>query len=429
MIGLQWGDEGKGKIIDNLSEYFDIVTRFQGGSNAGHTVVVGTQTFKFRVLPSGMLRGRMGVIGNGVVIDPDTLVKEIDTLQAAGVDVRLLVSERAHVTTPFHVYLDGAQEESRGEMMVGTTRRGIGPTYADKAARIGIRVCDFRSETLVTRWRHIHERAETRAPVDRAALFDESTTSSSLEKYRHLMSRLEKYIGDCGKFLCSAIESGQRVLFEGAQGTLLDIDHGTYPYVTSSNCVAGAASTGTGVPPSMLDTVLGVCKAYSTRVGAGPFPTELRDQIGLLIQQRGGEVGTVTGRVRRCGWLDIVALRYATRLNGASILAVTKADVLADIDPVRVCVAYELDGTEIQDVPADAQFYSQVRPVYEELPGWSLPSGHTWRDLAAHEYDELPSNLREYLSFIERQLRAKTGLVSLGPDRADTCIRADVLKI
>ncbi len=430
VVGLQWGDEGKGKVIDYLSEHFDIVVRFQGGSNAGHTVVVGDQTYKFRVLPSGMIRGKIGVIGNGVVIDPEVIIREIDALQASGHAVRLIVSDRAHITTPFHIQLDSIQEDSRGDMQVGTTRRGIGPTYSDKASRVGVRVCDFKSEILTVRWKGMQENAETRIrAVGKQTSPTDSETGSSLVRYQQLMDQLSQYVGDCGDFLCSAIESGERVLFEGAQGTLLDIDHGTYPYVTSSNCVAAAASTGTGVPITLLDTVLGVGKAYSTRVGAGPFPTELKDQTGIMIQQRGGEIGTVTGRPRRCGWLDLVALRYATRLNGASILAITKLDVLTDIDPLRVCIAYEMNGTEIRNVPADAHAYSQVVPVYEELPGWVLPPGQTWRELASKGYDNLPSNLREYLSFIERETRARTALISLGPDRAETCIIERVLGI
>ena len=413
VVGLQWGDEGKGKIVDVLSESFDIVVRFQGGSNAGHTVIVGDTTHKFRIMPTGAVRGKSVVIGNGVVVDPNILLQEIESLKNTGVNVDLLISDRAHLITPYQIQIDGLSEAAKGDKKVGTTKRGIGPTYSDKISRIGVRFCDFLKsgdeqwgllESIsVSRIEKVHE-SKVEDPSPKQSFY------STVEK-------LIPYVGDSGEYLDTAMNSGKRVLFEGAQGTLLDIDHGTYPFVTSSNCVSAAASTGTGVSFSRLDSVLGICKAYLTRVGAGPFPTELDDETGQKIRERGKEYGTVTGRPRRCGWLDLVALSYAIRINGSQYLAITKTDVLTGIDRLKVCVAYEIDGAETRTLPASAKELSKVIPIYEELEGWSedipTPSSLT-------SFDALPGPMKKYLEFIEKYTGSEVALVSVGPDRADT---------
>ncbi len=416
VIGLQWGDEGKGKIIDVLSEKFDIVARFQGGSNAGHTIKIGEVTHKFRLLPSGAVRGRKVVIGNGVVVDPIVLNNEIEELKKQGIDVNILISERAQVITPFHVMLDGLQEKFKGRSKVGTTRRGIGPAYSDKITRVGLRICDLldRDENLI----EFFERFQT-ARIEK--LYQSHVSNADLENIIRILNDLRPNIGDCGRYLYDALKKGKRILFEGAQGTLLDIDHGTYPYVTSSNCISAAASTGTGIPPFAIRDVIGVFKAYLTRVGEGPFPTEISGPVGERIQTHGREFGTVTGRSRRCGWLDLVALKYAIRLNGAKYLALTKLDVLTGINPLRVCVKYRLDGTNTDNIPAFAQDMSRVKPVYKELPGWEKPA-KSWEILASEGIQSLPEEMRRYIEFIEKETDCMISIISLGPDRDETMI-------
>jgi adenylosuccinate synthase len=413
VVGLQWGDEGKGKIVDVLSERFDIVVRFQGGSNAGHTVVIGDVTHKFRIIPTGAVRGKSVVIGNGVVVDPKVLLQEIVSLKNAGVDVDLLISNRAHLITPYQIQIDGLREAAKGDKKVGTTKRGIGPTYSDKISRIGIRFCDF-IESEGEQWSLLESMSKSRIEK----VHDSKVEGHALKQsFTESVEKLLPHVGDSGEYLETAMKSGKRVLFEGAQGTLLDIDHGTYPFVTSSNCVSAAASTGTGVSFSRLDSVLGICKAYLTRVGTGPFPTELDDEIGQKMRERGKEFGTVTGRPRRCGWLDLVALNYAIRINGSQYLAITKADVLTGIDPLKVCVAYEVDGTKTKTYPASAQVLSKVIPIYEELEGWSeeIPPSSSLTG-----FDVLPAPLKKYIDFIEKSTGSKVAVVSVGPDRADT---------
>lgn len=415
VIGLQWGDEGKGKVIDVLSENFDIVVRFQGGSNAGHTVIVGDETHKFRIIPTGAIRGKRVVIGNGVVVDPVVLLQEIETLKTAGVKIDLLVSDRAHLITPYQIQIDGLQESAKGSKKVGTTKQGIGPSYSDKVSRIGVRFCDF-VETINEQWDLLESTSKSRIEkVHESTIDDPSSTSK--KSFSSIVQNLLPYVGDSGEYLETELNSGKRVLFEGAQGALLDIDHGTYPYVTSSNCVSAAASTGTGVSFSHLGSALGICKAYLTRVGTGPFPTELEDDIGLRMRDRGNEYGTVTGRPRRCGWLDLVALKYAIRLNGCEYLAITKADVLTGIDPLKVCVAYDINGTESKIFPASAKVLSEAVPIYEEMEGWS-------EEIQIHSdlkgLKSLPDQLQKYISLIERSTGSEVALVSVGPDRADT---------
>ena len=416
VVGLQWGDEGKGKIVDVLSENFDIVTRFQGGSNAGHTVIIGSDVFKFRLMPTGAVRGKKVVIGNGVVIDPFILVHELEQLTSAGLDIDLLVSDRAHFITPYHIRIDGLQEKAKGDQKIGTTKRGIGPTYSDKISRVGVRASDLLNSINSSQWKVLEETSISRIQELHQSEVGE-IAQKSLDDYTKVLKQVEPLVGDTSEFLNSAIDSGQRVLFEGAQGTLLDIDHGTYPFVTSSNCVSAGAATGTGVAPTKIGSILGITKAYLTRVGSGPFPTELDDATGEILRTRGAEFGTVTGRPRRCGWLDLVALKYAVRVNGAEFLAVTKIDVLTGLESLKVCVGYEIDGAELKTIPASSSTYSNVIPIYEELDGWSeQPEISDGSDA----YSSIPDAMMDYLHKIETWTGSKVAILSLGPDRADT---------
>jgi adenylosuccinate synthase len=418
VVGLQWGDEGKGKIVDVLSEDFDIVARFQGGSNAGHTVKIGDGLFKFRLMPTGAVRGKISVIGNGVVVDPIVLCSEIEQLRIAGLNIDLILSDRAHLITPYQILIDELQEIERGNLKVGTTKRGIGPTYADKVSRTGLRAIDIFNFQDSAEWRILEELSESK--INR--LYNHTTdvaTRNQLSEFKEAIMKIKPFVSNCSEFLISSIESGKRVLFEGAQGTLLDIDHGTYPFVTSSNCVSAAASIGTGVPPSKIGTILGVTKAYLTRVGTGPFPTELDDHTGQRIRDRGAEYGTVTGRPRRCGWLDLVALRYSARLNGIEYLAVTKADVLTGMNTLKLCIAYDIDGSEVTTVPANSSTYSIAEPIYEEVEGWSdLPNNIRDPDI----YSKLPDAMHAFIKKIESWTKSKVAILSLGPDRAETVI-------
>ncbi|MHA1577490.1 MAG: adenylosuccinate synthase [Candidatus Thorarchaeota archaeon] len=421
IVGLQWGDEGKGKLVDYLSEVFDVVARFQGGSNAGHTVIIGDTVHKFRIMPTGAIRGKKVVIGNGVVLDPEILLSEMEHLREAGIGIDLLLSDRAHLITPYHIEIDGLQESAKGKLKVGTTKRGIGPTYADKISRIGVRVCDFINNSGLELWNQLEDISRSRIEGVYKAEVRTSKTSS-FSDYSKLLKKLSPFVGDCGEFLSQQLDLGKSVLFEGAQGSLLDIDHGTYPYVTSSNCVSAAAATGTGVSPQRINDVLGICKAYLTRVGTGPFPTELFNETGSIIRQRGGEFGTVTGRPRRCGWLDLVALRYAVRLNGAQHLAVTKLDVLSGIKTIKVCIGYKIDGEEVATLPASSDTYSKVEPVYEEIKGWNAPPENNWNEVVSQGFEALPVELLNYLKIIENYTSAKVAIASVGPDRTETLI-------
>ncbi|TFG34926.1 adenylosuccinate synthase [Candidatus Thorarchaeota archaeon] len=423
VVGLQWGDEGKGKIVDVLSENFDIVARFQGGSNAGHTVKIGTEIFKFRLMPTGAVRGKKAIIGNGVVVDPFVLIDEIESLSSAGLKIDVMISNRAHIITPYHILLDTLQEKVKGKHNVGTTKRGIGPTYSDKTSRIGIRASDIQAISKSTQWRLLEETSKHQIEALYQKEIDKETMSA-LAAFPQVIEKIAQYVTDTDEYLNNAIDEGKRILFEGAQGTLLDIDHGTYPFVTSSNCVSAAASTGTGVSPFHLDSVLGISKAYMTRVGTGPFPTELNDEVGHLMRNRGVEYGTVTGRPRRCGWLDLVALRYAVRMNGAKYLAITKADVLTGIDPLKVCTAYEIEGAEVKSVPASSDQYMKAIPVYEEVPGWESLQQNNKIQL---EFDQLPDAMRSYFEYIEKWTKAQVALVSIGPDRKETILVPGVL--
>lgn len=419
VVGAQWGDEGKGKVVDFLSERADMVVRYQGGANAGHTVVVDGREFRLHLIPSGLLRGKTSVIGNGVVVDPAQLLREMSTLEAQGFDVSpLYVSDEAHLILPYHRLLDQAEEERRGDRRLGTTGRGIGPAYRDKSARHGVRVGDLldpavfaeRLRDLLEHANHVLERVYSREAVDVAAV---------VEEYLAHGERLRPHVRDTALLVNEAIDRGERVLFEGAQGTLLDLDHGTYPYVTSSHPVAGGACIGAGVGPTRISRVLAVVKAYSTRVGDGPFPTEEFGPVGDLLRIRGHEYGTTTGRPRRCGWLDLPAIRYAVQVSGVTGLALTKLDTLTGIDPIRVAVGYELDGERVEEWPRHSHLLARCRPVYVELAGWH-------EDISgACRVEDLPRQARAFLDLIEGGAGVPLDLVSVGPDRCQTIVRAE----
>ncbi len=413
IVGAQWGDEGKGKVVDLLAEQSDAVIRFQGGNNAGHTIVRDGETFKFHLIPSGILYpGKPCVIGNGVVVDPKVLIGEIDGLRRQGIDLSgLRVSANAHVIMPYHLLLDHAGEARLGEREIGTTKRGIGPCYADKASRLGIRMQDLLDEKILRQ--KIAAAMEPKAPLLRDFVKDPSLDLHQMtEDYRGFGDRLASYIADTPPIAWNALERDRLVVFEGAQGTLLDIDHGTYPFVTSSNPVAGAACVGAGVGPKSIDEVWGISKAYCTRVGAGPFPSELHDEMGDRLREAGHEFGTTTGRARRCGWLDLVALRYAVRVNGLTGLVLTKLDVLTGIDPLPVATSYSgPEGASFDEFPYHQSVLHHVRGETVELPGWH-------EDITgARTIDELPENARAYIDFIEEQLGVPVVTVGVGPGR------------
>jgi adenylosuccinate synthase len=418
-VGVQWGDEGKGKVVDILAEHADIVVRYQGGSNAGHTLVVGDEKTVLHQVPSGVLHpGKVCVIGNGVVVDPAALIEEIDALRARGYleDESLLkISDRAHLIMPYHRAIDMARERLRGEGRIGTTGRGIGPTYEDKMARIGLRFAELVDERLFAE--ALRATIEEKNTYLRTILGEQALDYGHIvEQYAHLRERLAPHVIDASLYLERALAAGRRVLFEGAQGTMLDVDHGTYPYVTSSNTISAAACTGGGIAPNRIVCVVGITKAYTTRVGSGPFPTELLDDLGQKLQHDGEEFGATTGRPRRCGWFDAVVARHAVRLNGLNGLAVTKLDVLTGFKTLRVCVAYEFEGKRIEEVPASLAVCNGVRPLYEEFPGWDEPLAK------ARALDDLPTAARRYLTALEELTATPIFMVSVGARRQDTII-------
>lgn len=419
VVGVQWGDEGKGKVVDLLAREADIIARFQGGSNAGHTLVVGGKKTIVRLIPSGVLHaGKICVIGNGMVIDPKTLVEEIDTLQQQDclTDPQLLkISETAHLILPYHKAIDLAREKLRGAGKIGTTGRGIGPSYEDKMARVGIRFIDLLDEPIF--------QAKLRRNLDEknsylGAILKEQGLSFQpiFDDYCRLRDRLAPHVTNASRYLHDAITMDKKILFEGAQGTQLDIDHGTYPYVTSSNTVAGAVCTGAGIAPQQIHSVIGISKAYTTRVGGGPFPTELFGETGDQLRQAGGEFGTVTGRPRRCGWFDAVVVRTAARLNGVASIALTKIDVLSGLDTLRVCTGYSYQGQLYDEVPASAHVLDGLSPIYEELPGWTEPL----TDIRS--LDALPINARRYVERVEALIGAPITMISVGAGREETIL-------
>lgn len=420
VLGAQWGDEGKGKIVDLFAEKFDIVARYQGGHNAGHTVQVAGRRFVLKLIPSGILHaGKRAVIGNGVVIDPHALLEEIRTLEEAGIDVRnnLSISNRAHVIFPFHRLAEKVSEDRPDRVAIGTTSRGIGPCYEDKIGRRGIRIADLLNpQVFDTLYRYLSEDKRT---IARAFHLDDQLDLEAIrEDYMRMGEQIRPMVCDTAKLLNDAIRSGKRVLFEGAQGTMLDIDHGTYPFVTSSSAAAGGACTGTGVAPTRIDGILGVSKAYITRVGSGPFPSEDHGPDGDLIRRAGNEFGSVTGRPRRCGWFDVPLLRYTAMVNGFDSLIITKLDVLDGFERIKVCVAYRVHGVTTMEMPAENALLEQIEPVYEEIPGWKTPTSGITR------YEELPAAARNYIAFLEEKTGVEVGCVSTGPDRSQTMIRA-----
>ena len=413
IVGAQWGDEGKGKLTDLLAEQADAIVRFQGGNNAGHTIVRDGEEFKFHLIPSGILYpGKACVIGNGVVIDPGVLIGELEGLRRERIDISgLRISSNAHLIMPYHVLLDTAGEAKLGKLEIGTTKRGIGPCYADKAARLGIRVQDLLDAKILRKkiMAALEPKQQMLRPFAKDPRLDLHTMTEEYLRYGH---RLEPFITDTAHLCWEALDNGKTVIFEGAQGTLLDLDHGTYPFVTSSNPIAGAACVGAGIGPADIDEVWGVAKAYATRVGAGPFPTELDDEMGAYIRERGGERGTTTGRDRRTGWLDLVALRYAARLNTLSALAITKLDVLAGIDPIRVAVRYRSsEGARLDELPYHQSVLHAAEAEYENLPGFEADIGDCRSEA------KLPREARDYLDFISENVGVPIRLVGVGPGR------------
>ena len=416
IVGAQWGDEGKGKIVDVLSERFSVVARYSGGHNAGHTVTIKGKKFILQLIPCGVLReGCRGVIGNGVVLDPFAFMKEVDALRATGVKVdgNLFVSNRAHVILPYHRMIELAAENAPGRVKIGTTSRGIGPTYEDKMARSGLRMQDLLDKALLKK--HIDNACREKNTIAHALFNSEPIDPDKMySDYAEVADRVAPFVTDTALLLNRAIANGESVMFEGAQGTMLDIDHGTYPFVTSSSATSGGAATGTGVPPNAITMIAGVTKAYCTRVGSGPFPTELNDEVGEALRKKGNEFGAVTGRPRRTGWLDLPLLRYSNMINGTNWLIVTKLDVLDDLAEIPICVGYKIDGKETQEIPAQASGYEKIEPIYAKLPGWHCET------YGIAEYDRLPAKAKSYLEFVEKESGAKVGIVSTGPDREQT---------
>jgi adenylosuccinate synthase len=420
ILGAQWGDEGKGKIVDLFSDRFDMVVRYQGGHNAGHTVRIGDKTFVLKLIPSGILRpGKQAIIGNGLVVDPAALITEIETLEAAGIEVsrQLKISNRAHVIFPFHRMMEKMSEDRPGRISIGTTSRGIGPCYEDKIGRRGIRIADLLDrETFAAQYDALVEEKEI---IARALdIHDGKMDFAAIRKqYEEYAERLRPMVCDTASLVNEAMSRGKRVMFEGAQATMLDIDHGTYPFVTSSSATAGGLCTGAGVAPTRIDGVIGVSKAYITRVGGGPFPTEIHDAVGERIREIGREFGAVTGRPRRCGWFDVPLLRYTAMINGFDGMVVTKLDVLDHLGEIPVCVEYRRCGATLESMPATTREIETIEPVYEKLPGWSEPTAGVSR------YEDLPAKARAYLEFLESSTGVEIGCISTGPERNQTIVR------
>ncbi len=418
IVGTQWGDEGKGKIVDLLAEHADLVVRFQGGNNAGHTMVVKGEQFISHLVPSGILQNKTCIIGNGVVVDPAVLVEELDNLSKRGVDVgpeKLKISEKAHLIMPYHQQIDLARERMKGDKKIGTTGRGIGPCYEDKSSRRGIRFVELLDPEFFTEKVSL-EIKEKNFYLQNFLDAEPLNPQDIINTYQGYAEKLAPHVTNISVFITDSIKKGKQVLFEGAQGTHLDIDHGTYPYVTSSNTVAGNACCGAGVGPKALDDIIGIVKAYTTRVGRGPFPTELFDDIGDQLQKKGVEFGATTGRKRRCGWLDTVLLRNSVRLNSLTGLVITKLDVLSDIPELQICTAYEYQGKLVRDFPSDLKQLEACKPVYEPLPGWS-------EDISTvRKFEDLPENAKNYLNRIEALTETPIAIISVGPGREETIV-------
>ena len=421
IVGAQWGDEGKGKIVDVLSENFSVVARYAGGHNAGHTVIINGKKFILQLVPSGILRsGCRSVIGNGVVFDPVAFLKEVAALRGMGVKVdgNLFVSNRAHVILPYHRMIELAAENAPGRVKIGTTSRGIGPTYEDKMGRRGLRVADLLDLKLLKT--HIENACREKNMIAHALFNSEPLDADKMyAEYADASAKIAPFVCDTAALLNKALSNGESIVFEGAQGTMLDIDHGTYPFVTSSSATSGGAVIGTGVAPTAIDAVIGVTKAYCTRVGGGPFPTEALDASGDMLRARGNEFGAVTGRPRRCGWIDLPLLRYAGMINGISWLVVTKLDVLDELAEIPVCVGYKIDGKKADEIPAQDSGFTKIECVYEKMPGWRTST------VGITKFEKLPKVARDYLAFIEKQGGARIGVVSTGPGREQTIFVAE----
>ncbi|MHA1681385.1 MAG: adenylosuccinate synthase [Promethearchaeota archaeon] len=425
IIGSQWGDEGKGKITDYYADKMDYVVRFQGGNNAGHTIVVGEKKFAFHLIPSGVVRGKTVVIGNGVVVDPAVLLSEIEKLENGGIEINLKISSKAHVIMPYHVVQDGLQDAMKGKYAAGTTKRGIGPTYSDKSARDGIRMMDLIQPEI------LREKLEFIVPIKQEILKVYKSdvvldTEQIIAKYLEFGKNLKKYISDTEYLLNEEIDAGKGVLFEGAQGSLLGIDHGLYPHGTSSNCIAQGASTGTGVPMNKIKKSIGIVKAYTSRVGSGPVPTELSGDLAHTIREQGHEYGTTTGRPRRVGWLDVVALKYTSMINGFDGLCITLLDVLEGIGKIKICTSYKHGPDVVTRWIADTNFLKGCTPIYEELEGWDRKSREEWSELAGKGFDALPEAMKTYVRRIEELVGVPVVLLSIGPEREDTIILKDI---
>ena len=422
VVGTQWGDEGKGKIVDLLSEQSDLIIRFQGGNNAGHTLVVGEKKVVLHLIPSGILHpGKLCVIGSGVVLDPETLLEEISALIKKGYDVSpdsVAISDRAHVIMPYHRIIDTARDSTQG---IGTTGRGIGPAYEDKARRVGIRIIDLVHESYLKKKLDaaFEEKQEYITKILKLKALDKN---SMFDKLAKMGAQIKPFVADVPVLLDSKMRQGKHLLFEGAQGANLDMDHGTYPYVTSSNTVAGQACVGAGIGPTKITSVIGICKAYTTRVGGGPLPTELSDEIGERLRAFGGEYGATTGRPRRCGWLDLVALRHSIRLSSISYLAITKLDVLSGLETIKVATAYKSGGTILENMPSNLDMYSDLELVFDELPGWDEPLNNI------KSFDDLPKNCKAYVGYIEDKLGVKAAIVSVGPKREETIVLKNIFE-
>jgi adenylosuccinate synthase len=417
VVGAQWGDEGKGKVVDYLAASFDYSARYGGGHNAGHTVIINDHKFVLQLIPCGILRpGKKAIIGAGVVVDPAALVAEVDSIKKGGVDVdgRLFLSNRAHLIFPYHRELEKSAEAARGPHRIGTTSRGIGPAYEDKMARCGLRVCDLMDEERFAR--KLGRVLEEKDAISRSCYGQPLETVGILEAYREIGARIRGFVTDTSALVNCALADGKSILFEGAQGTMLDIDHGTYPYVTSSSATAGGACTGLGIAPTRVTGVIGVTKAYTTRVGGGPFPTEMPELEAQAVRDRGKEYGAVTGRPRRCGWLDLVMLRYAIEINGINSLVVTKLDVFDTQKEIQVCVGYKYKGSRLSEMPAEVEVLAEVTPEYKTLPGWQTRTDHI------RAANELPRAASDYLKFVSDSLGTEIGMISTGPERDATII-------
>ncbi len=413
VIGTQWGDEGKGKIVDYFSKNADYVVRFNGGNNAGHTIKIGEEVYKLHLIPSGVIQGKIGVIGNGVVIDPEILINEIGELTSRGINLKLLLSDRANIIMPYHKILDGAEEQYLGDKKIGTTKRGIGPCYSDKISRNGIRAIDLIDKEI------LDKKLDTILTIKQRILdvykIDEKLDKKEiLETYINYGKQLKKYISSTHIELNKAIKSGKNILLEGAQGTMLDVDYGTYPYTTSSNAIAGGSIIGTGIGPHNIDDIIGIVKAYTTRVGEGPLPTELFDDVGKHLVEKGHEFGTTTNRPRRCGWLDLVVVNHSCMISGITKLAITKLDVLDGLKTVKICTKYKLDDKEIDYFPANIEQVKKCKPIYKEFKGWDKI------DKNLKILTDLPKEVQKYLKFIEKELKTQITIVSTGPARNET---------